>query len=571
MIYTKDHKTHNFFDPWERLGPKRRKMLSSSWAGLFREEILPILPVAEVSSSFSCNDGRSTKELYSALGVVVLQQILDKTDSETVSAFSFDMQWHYALNITEEDDSASYLCEKSLWNYRDLLARHQLDQVLFEKVVERFSSLFSVNTDRQRIDSVHIQSNMCFLGRIGIFAKAINRFLVNLKRHHREEYNRVPPEVIKSYGSKKSVGVFSLVKPSESGKTLASSAETLFDLVQFFADNESVKQMSSYHLLVRVLGEQCTLSTSTDSGQSLVELKSSGDVPSDSLQNPSDIDATYDGHKGQGYQAQVMETWSEKEDAKSLNLITYVHVEQAHKSDANALLPALESTKGRRCSPGVLLADSLYGGDENSQAAKVEGVELIAPVMGRGKGEKIGLEDFSFTDDGEVMTCPAGKMPVEQDSNEKRTMAYFLPETCSACPFLQKCRIKAGKKMNVLRYTKKEVRLALRRMREGSSEFLEKYRYRSGIEATNSELQRKTGIKRMRVRGLKMMTFCFTLKALGINLFRANNVRVNAETLRIMTTIRKSIGFMGNILGNQKSYQYFTGVVLISSQIRANI
>ena len=125
--------------------------------------------------------------------------------------------------------------------------------------------------------------------------------------------------------------------------------------------------------------------------------------------------------------------------------------------------------------------------------------------------------------------------------------------------------------MNVLRYTKKEVRLALRRMREGSSEFLEKYRYRSGIEATNSELQRKTGIKRMRVRGLKMMTFCFTLKALGINLFRANNVRVNAETLRIITTIRKSIGFMGNILVNSKSYQYFTGVVLISSQIRANI
>jgi len=34
------------------LGPKRRKFLEDSWAGLFREHILEELPVDEVAPSF---------------------------------------------------------------------------------------------------------------------------------------------------------------------------------------------------------------------------------------------------------------------------------------------------------------------------------------------------------------------------------------------------------------------------------------------------------------------------------------------------------------------------------------
>lgn len=43
---------------------------------------------------------------------------------------------------------------------------------------------------------------------------------------------------------------------------------------------------------------------------------------------------------------------------------------------------------------------------------------------------------------------------------------------------------------------------------------------RSGIEATNSEYDRLTGVKHLRVRGFKAVRFCATIKALGINIFR---------------------------------------------------
>ena len=48
------------------------------------------------------------------------------------------------------------------------------------------AQVFEVNIDKQRIDSVHIKSNMRRLGRIGIFSESIHKFLVNLKRSHQE-------------------------------------------------------------------------------------------------------------------------------------------------------------------------------------------------------------------------------------------------------------------------------------------------------------------------------------------------------------------------------------------------
>jgi len=63
-----------------------------------------------------------------------------------------------------------------------------------------------------------------------------------------------------------------------------------------------------------------------------------------------------------------------------------VEVEPAHFSDAHALVPALESTKERGLGPQEVLADSLYGSDENQQKARQLGVELIAPVLGNAQG-----------------------------------------------------------------------------------------------------------------------------------------------------------------------------------------
>jgi hypothetical protein len=44
MITLRDRRTNNLFDPWESLGPKRRKLLDRCWAGIFRNYLLEHLP-----------------------------------------------------------------------------------------------------------------------------------------------------------------------------------------------------------------------------------------------------------------------------------------------------------------------------------------------------------------------------------------------------------------------------------------------------------------------------------------------------------------------------------------------
>jgi hypothetical protein len=291
--------------------------------------------------------------------------------------------------------------------------------------------------------------------------------------------------------------------------------------VEHFKDHPEVKAMHSYKLLERVLKEQCNVS---DDGNP-VEVKRPKEIPSDSLQNPSDPDATYSGHKGQGYQVQVMETYCKDKDAKeeSLNLITYIQVEPAHYSDANALIPAIESSKERGLAPEELLADTLYGSDENCQKAEKLGVEVVSPA--KGAKEEISLSDFEVSEKGNVVSCPQGHVPVRTKTKKTRHTVAFDSQHCGACSFQGTCPVKQGRKYHYLRYTDKEMRLVKRRAYEQTEEFKDRYRWRSGSEATISEYDRKTGVKHLRVRGFKAVRFCATLKAVGVNIFRATAVR----------------------------------------------
>ncbi len=87
----------------------------------------------------------------------------------------------------------------------------------------------------------------------------------------------------------------------------------MFDLGERFKGDPAVSAMHSYKLMQRVFSDQCHVETD-DAGGPQETIKKPAEIPSDSLQNPSDPDATCSGHKGQGYQVQIMETFSRSED-----------------------------------------------------------------------------------------------------------------------------------------------------------------------------------------------------------------------------------------------------------------
>ena len=529
MIKLKNPNQRDIFDPWDFLTPKRRQMLDAGWPGLFRKYILPSIPVETVSRHFSEAVGRPSKELYAMLGALILQQSFDLTDEETVQQYAFNIQWHYGLNISEESDDAKYLSLKTLWSNRKIVSSNGLEDEIFTAGTQKLAAVFNINVEQQRIDSVHIKSNMRRLGRIGIFSESIHKFLVNIRRQSRDQFETIDAAIVDRYLTKSALGCFSRIKPSESKKTLTQVSRDLFDLFQQFKHCPDITGMYSYKLLERVLNEQCHLSEDKDHP---VELRQPSQIPSASLQNPSDPDASYSGHKGQGYQVQVMETFCDDpaQKQKSLNLITHVQVEPAHNSDANALLPAIEKAEQKGLKPQQLTADSLYGSDDNYELAKENNVELIAPTMGSGSNENLNLADFQFSERGQLIACPEGNAPGKVKNRKKVSIGFHIQD-CANCPNLPRCPVKKGKKYYYLRFTDKEMRLAKRRQYECSEQFRECYRWRAGAEATMSEYDRRTGVKHLRVRGIHAVRFCATLKALGVNILRAARLRA-AEMLQ---------------------------------------
>ena len=174
----------SFLDPFEFLGPKRKGMLEGGWAYLFREFLYMELPVDAIQSAFHTSLGRPTKELHTMLGVLLLQHKFDLTDQETVRQLSFNIEWHYALNLQNEEDDAKYLCERTLRHYRTLVTEREVDSLMFQMLTDKLLDELNIPTEKQRLDSPHIRFNMRRLSRVELLRRAIEKFLKVMRREH---------------------------------------------------------------------------------------------------------------------------------------------------------------------------------------------------------------------------------------------------------------------------------------------------------------------------------------------------------------------------------------------------
>jgi hypothetical protein len=95
------------------------------------------------------------------LGVLILQQLHDLTDAETVEAVAFNLAWHYALALPPHPNV--YICEQALRNYRRVMRARGLASLLFHQLTDRLLQHFAGDTSRQRIDSMTVRSAVCHL------------------------------------------------------------------------------------------------------------------------------------------------------------------------------------------------------------------------------------------------------------------------------------------------------------------------------------------------------------------------------------------------------------------------
>jgi hypothetical protein len=514
MIHIVDPRQNRLFDPFEGvIPPAGQRIIGSGWQGVVRHLLLELMPVGELAQHFSRELGAPTKELYSMAGLVFLTDFFGWTAQEAAEAYIFRSDVQYALNLEPGVEVSSRTIER----YQKLFRVDELAAQVFHDVTIGLAEKLELDISRQRLDSTHVFSHMASFGRTRLMAVAIKRFLAQVIRHAPEQYAALPDEFRRRYEPAESQ-LFAGAKDAEARqRSRQQAAEDLCWTIEHFANCPDMKGRSSYKALITIFGQQCELSE----GKVVVKAKTGGDC----VQNPSDLTATYDAHKGQGYQVQIAETCSPENEVQ---LITGAIPESAAEPDGEAVVPMLDQLEKSKLLPEEMLADTLYCGDENVQAAEDRGVELVGPIPGRepkSDPEALTLDDFAVDErTGRVEACPQGYTPLVVERNEEAgtTRIEMAAAACEGCPYRNSCPIhKTRDGRYELDFTDKDHRLAGRRREQETPVFADRYRMRSGIESTNSGLKNRLDLKRLGVRGRGSVFRVILHKVTGWNVLRA--------------------------------------------------
>ncbi len=553
-----DPKQTRLFDPFSTvLTEQTRKRLLDGWPGVFRNVILELMPVEAVSRKFHRTMGRPTKELYSMAGLLLIKEFMNWTKQETLDAYSFNINIHYALNL---EPVAHDLSMRSLERYIDLFEEDEIARAILSKVTAELVTLLDITIDQQRLDSTHVFSDMASFGRTRLMGVAVKRFLTQLKRHDERSYNELGEAMLSRYAP--GVGrLFGDAGDDNARRVLRQQiAEDMYCLLKLFGARAEHSGRSTYKALERMFYEQCEVHE-----QAIVVKEHS---PCNAMLNTSDADATYDGHKGPGYQVQIAETFNSEND---IQLITSAIAQTAVESDTAALPKVIEELKGSELLPKELLADTPYCSDDNVQLAQEQGVELIGPAPKSGTtidNDKLNIDDFDIDEKTEkVLCCPQGHKPLSSVNSKRsgKTKTVMPQAACSQCDFVNECPVKKKGNDYILKHTARQRRNARRRREENTDGFRQQYRMRSGIESTHSGLKRRTGLGQLRVRGRPAVFNAIYLKIAGWNILRAAvcakmrtivRARLRAALCGLNFILLSMIMAAGNVRISRKKYFY---------------
>jgi transposase len=406
------------FGSESRLSKAARSLLDESWAPGFRKEILPLLMQSERDfAELYSEKGRPNWSVGRMLGICLLQEMLNLSDQEALNSYSFDIRWHYALCVDEDND---YLSRRSLVEFRRRLVQidpqMKMMQQIFERVSNSAITKLGISINEQRVDSTLIISNIRTKGLLELLRKTLENFCNGLD----EQNKALLPKQITAWLDETRNGWFAAGDKNQRREKKLRLCTWLYQVKQIYKDVDKVNHTEAYLLVVRILNEHCEV-VESNSEQSQTGDKDSGatktpnhtdsevdfqirmhkpEHPGLSLQSPYDPDAGC-GHKGPGYHLHVVETCNNQDSAE---IITGYELFSAGRSDKGKGLDILQLLIQRGHGPQTIFMDAGYPTANTIKAIVELGIELMAPVhrVDMPK-EKMGRDNFTFDCNGLII------------------------------------------------------------------------------------------------------------------------------------------------------------------------
>lgn len=512
---TNDFQQITLDDTFNSLSPRTQKIVLKSWAKDFADIVFPAINEDRFAALYSSNGAsRPNTPVNFTVGSLMLKEMLGLTDDETVDSICCDVRFQYALHTTSFTEQP--ISDRTFSRFRERIYNHELEtgeDILKEEMIhlsQVYAEFLNLHSNIKRMDSLMIASNCKRMSRLEIIYTVIAN-AINLM--HRLGAGDLIPGGMQHYlDSQDRNNVIYYCKEDDVSSrldTVIQDASALKELL----NNDEWQEFSEYQLLIRVLNEQ---TMKDDGGKTVARTKS--EISPESLQNPSDPDATYRSKSGKdhkGYVGNVIETLGDD----GVSLITGISYETNSHSDSAFCREYLKS-RSKGSNEEILLTDGAYGGTENKMLAESKNVRLITTALTGRQPDAI-MADFEFTEDGkEVICCPAGHKPEKSTYYSKTGMCRLIlkKEHCSSCPNRDRCKVRLQHKTCAVSVSSKMTQRAKYLKMLSSEEYSSLTKRRNGVEGIPSVLRRRYNVDSIPTRGLLRSKLFFVLKIGAYNI-----------------------------------------------------
>jgi len=499
-------------DMW--MDERTKKRLENSWAPVFNEHIYKMIDERPFEALYNEKTGAPNFPVRILLSLEIIKHMQDISDSELFEKYDFDYLVNYALGQRALGEKP--MAERTLYYFRERLYLYTMKNLEGNDLInEQFKWLtqgLTINagpyTDKQRVDTTQIMSNIKKAGRVSLAYDV----LVKVAKKIPKEKRTGEEEALLSPTFKQETKYKAKSSETESKLTILlrhcqAVLKRLEGMPEAGAEDET-------RILKRLLAEQ---GIENENGEACA--KDGKKVSPKSLQSAHDEEATYrkKGEAGHtGYVAGITETCSEENPFQA---ITDYTVEQNVASDIEILHSRLGHISEAGCE--TLYADGGFSAGGIIEEAASQGIEMQYTNMAcNASGEgKLGIDSFILNETLDtIVQCPAGNAPIKTSVAEKSTGANFDIGSCKQCPYFDQCPARPQKNSFAVRMSYDQIALSERR-KAFIGNFKENTGMRAAIEGTNSALKRK-GMGKLRVRGIVKCTIVVGYKILAQNIKR---------------------------------------------------
>ena len=490
------------FSSIDSLPTKQQARLEASWAGTFYHELFCRIDEEPFAVLYSDDEAsRPNIPVNLLVGFETLKAGFGWSDEEAFDHFCFDVQVRYAVG--HRDLSEGHFDLRTVYNFRYRVTKHMqetgenlIDQA-FEQVTDEQIAAFNLKTNKLRMDSTLIASNIRAMTRLQLLVEVVQRTHRILDEADQQQYaDDFSPYIKGSSGQ-----YIYRIKGDEYDKHIRRVGELMYRLLTEL--RAKYANEPAYQILERVFKEHFLVD------ESALRVKQGEELSASSLQSPDDWEATYRRKRGEDHNGYVTNVTETCHPENPFQLIVKVQTESNNTDDATMLTEAVPNLK-ERTDVDEMHTDGGYNSPDADDVMQEHQIQQIqTAIRGRKPSQdKLGLEDFEWQTDAnngqaQSVTCPHGqRADTTTARKEGRYRAAFDSPGCESCPLREQCPTEPLKRCpeNVLRFSQQDVNVALRRQRCADAR-ASKQHLRPAVEATVRAVKHPFGNGKVPVRG----------------------------------------------------------------------